>query len=206
MTPYFQDLGVELYCGCCMDLLDSIPNVDLAFTDPPYNVGLSYLGDSSGDHMADYDLWCASWFMKLRQRARTIALTPGTANIGMWYRIAKPDSMAWWVKSGIMRGEPILLWGENAKAFEVVIAPIRKQKECEGHPCAKPELYASRVIGYLSKEGESVLDPFAGTGTILKMARLAGRVAIGIEREERYCEIAAKRCAQGVLDFGTAND
>ena len=204
MKPYFQDEGITLFCGDCLAVLDGIGSVDLVATDPPYNVGLTYQGDESGDKMAHYDLWCASWFLKLKQRAKTIALTPGSNNVGMWYRIAPPDSIAWWVKSGICRGEPILLWGERAKAFEVLIAPIRKLAECEGHPCPKPELFAKRLIAYLSKEGETVLDPFSGTGTILKEARLAGRKAIGIERDDGYCKIAVARMAQGVLALSTS--
>lgn len=70
------------------------------------------------------------------------------------------------------------------------------------HPAPFPLAIPSRLIRMFSFPGDTVLDPFAGTGTTLLAARLLDRKAIGIEVEERYCELIAKRLDQGVLDFG----
>lgn len=70
------------------------------------------------------------------------------------------------------------------------------------HPAPFPLSLARRAIGTTS--AGVVLDPFAGSGTTLRAARDLGRKAIGIELEERFCEMAANRLAQGVLDLGAA--
>jgi site-specific DNA-methyltransferase (adenine-specific) len=71
-----------------------------------------------------------------------------------------------------------------------------------GHPAPFPVSLPKRALA--ATGAQTVLDPFAGSGTTLRAAKDLGRKAIGIELEERYCEIAAKRCAQEVLDFGGA--
>jgi site-specific DNA-methyltransferase (adenine-specific) len=68
-----------------------------------------------------------------------------------------------------------------------------------GHPAAFPPEVVSPWVVACSLEEETVLDPFMGSGTTLRVAKELGRKAIGIEIEERYCEIAAKRLAQEVL-------
>jgi site-specific DNA-methyltransferase (adenine-specific) len=66
-----------------------------------------------------------------------------------------------------------------------------------GHPAEKPEALTSWII---STSGcGSVLDPFMGSGTSLVSAKFSGRRAVGIEVDERYCEMAAKRMGQGAL-------
>ncbi len=67
------------------------------------------------------------------------------------------------------------------------------------HPTQKPMRLMLRLVDLFSQHGETILDPFMGSGTTLRAAKDLGRKAIGIEIEERYCEIAAKRMAQEVL-------
>lgn len=72
----------------------------------------------------------------------------------------------------------------------------------EGHPAPWPTELAARIIRLSSWPSETVIDPFMGSGSTLVAARALGRKAVGIELSERYCEIAAKRLSQGVLDLG----
>jgi len=68
------------------------------------------------------------------------------------------------------------------------------------HPTQKPVALMAWCIS-IAKNPPLILDPFMGSGTTLRAAKDLGRKAIGIEIEEKYCEIAAKRLAQGVLEF-----
>jgi len=70
------------------------------------------------------------------------------------------------------------------------------------HPTGKPYQLLADLVVLFSDAGETILDPFMGSGTTLVAAKQLGRKAIGIELEEKYCEIAVKRLAQKVLDFG----
>jgi site-specific DNA-methyltransferase (adenine-specific) len=72
------------------------------------------------------------------------------------------------------------------------------------HPTQKPRWLFDRLVLASTAAGDMVLDPFMGSGTALRAAKDLGRRAIGIEIEERYCEIAARRCSQETLDLGAA--
>lgn len=82
---------------------------------------------------------------------------------------------------------------------------VLRVRSCHGeaqHPTQKPVALLEHIVEYSVPWGGEVLDPFAGVGSTLLAARNIGCQAIGIEINERYCEIAAKRLAQGALDFG----
>jgi site-specific DNA-methyltransferase (adenine-specific) len=80
-----------------------------------------------------------------------------------------------------------------------IISPIQ---EPTGHPAMMPLDMALAHIQTWTAAGDVVLDPFMGSGTTLRAAKDLGRRAIGIELEEKYCEIAVKRLRQKVLQFG----
>jgi site-specific DNA-methyltransferase (adenine-specific) len=69
------------------------------------------------------------------------------------------------------------------------------------HPREKPVRLFLRILNNSTDHGGTILDPFCGTGPVLRAAKDLGRHAVGIESEERFCEIAAKRLEQGVLAF-----
>lgn len=72
------------------------------------------------------------------------------------------------------------------------------------HPTTKPEPLMVELVTDFTDPGETILDPFAGSGTTLVAAKRLGRKSIGVELSEKYCEIAARRLSQGALDlFGT---
>lgn len=212
MQPYYSDDSCTIYHGDCRDWLSSWFDMPFAmvFADPPYGVGKQY-GESFSDEYGPE--FVAPIAAGLRCAAPVVLVTPGMKHFYSW---PAADWMLGWMKPGStrqskLRGfstwEPILFYG---RPIRPVYQDAIRLPDCNNHangstgdhPCPKPVALLQWLVGEFTEPGDTVLDPFVGSGTTLRAAKNLGRRAIGIEIEERYCEIAAKRLAQEVLDFG----
>jgi DNA modification methylase len=194
MTPYYEQDGITIYHGDCRDVLPSLDARGVVIADPPYGIGV-----------ADWDALIdpASW-LPLALAIGPTAVFCGVRGVGDYPR---PDWMMAWVRVGStqrvgkLRGfnnwEPILLYGIAALSNDVIEAPNTAQQEVSGHPSPKPSRLIRALLARLP-DG-LVVDPFMGTGTTLVEAKRVTRHAIGIDINERYCEMSAQRLAQRAL-------
>ena len=109
------------------------------------------------------------------------------------------DWLVWYKQNpGLTFSECEFAWSNFGKQSRVFCWSWLHADETKSHRTQKP-LDLMRWCLSFAKDAQAILDPFAGSGTTLVAAKLEGRKAVGIEINERYCEIAAKRLAQGVL-------
>ena len=137
-----------------------------------------------------------------RDNAKRVAVTVGTLclwmyppsdALGCYFTPANPSRGKW----GFNVCSPILYYGKDPYAARQPNGTtMTENAEKLGHPCPKPIKAWTWLVNRASKPGELVLDPFAGSGTTLLACKRNGRRAIGIEINERYCEIIARRLSQ----------
>lgn len=213
MKPYYEEAGITIYHGDCREILPTLPKVDLVLTDPPYGI-LNLENGSSGA------------IRKSRRAVGSGKLKDRILNTEKFDWDIAPDEEVFAML--VDRSREQVIWGgnyfplpptrgvlvwdkeqpwENFSQVELAwtsynkpAALIRLRNFAPGklHPTEKP---LSLMKWCLSRceDVTSVLDPFMGSGTTLVACKQAGISCIGIEREERYCEIAADRLRQGVL-------
>ncbi len=195
MKPYYEHAGITIYHGDCRDVLPEIKRADLVLTDPPY--GIRDYGGKWG-HKGELG-WDDMTFdtMGLIMDAGANQIIWG----GNYYSL--PPSRGWlvWFKrDSVPSASSVeLAWTSfdmNSRLIDCTIASTNAERV--GHPTQKPLAVMQWSLSF-TPGGGSVVDPFMGTGTTLVAAKRIGRRAIGIEREERYCELAAKRLSQEVL-------
>jgi site-specific DNA-methyltransferase (adenine-specific) len=213
VTPYYDDGSCVIYHGDCRDVLPLISG-SAVVTDPPYGVGKSY-GDNYDDNGGpEYWDFIRSVIAMCRQSASVVAMTHRVLALR---ELTDWDWVCGWVKRNqqmrlfsmpiLPTWEPILCWGikglevkHRADTFHV--DAVQPATVPGGHPFPKPSTLIASLVTWLCPRGGTVIDPFLGSGTTLRVAKDLGYRSVGIEIEERYCEIAAKRLAQEVLDFG----
>lgn len=224
MKPYYDRDGITLFCGDCREWFASAKDgsVDLILTDPPYNAinrktgGLRKIDKGAADSAPVDIAVMAKEFLRVSSGSIYVwcsdeqytGWTMAFKNAGTTTRIC-----AWWkTNPSPMNGE--YLW---LSALELCVF-ARKEKaffsrHCEApvwhgpfqsetnHPTEKPIWLFNRLVGASCPLGGVVLDPYVGSGTTLRAAKDAGCRAIGIEIEERYCEMIVKRLDQGVFSW-----
>ena len=230
MKPYYQDDLVTLYHGDCREWTQP---ADVLITDPPYGVNLvtktsDYRDSEAFDNGASLRADVVYQDDPAHVRAlvdevipRMLRLTdralifPGTR---MMFAYPEPTAIgAVFTPNGAGRSpwgfqtmHPILYYGKDPFLADGRgsrpngFRDEQPNRERIPHPCPKPISWMRWAVARASREGETVLDPFMGSGTTLVAAKALGRKAIGIELEERYCEFAAIRCSQDVLGLETA--
>lgn len=212
MKPYYDHAGIQIFHGDCREILPTLPKVDLVLTDPPYGVNYIHgavlgpnaskfnncpvVGDDEpfdpafllgydrlilwgGNHFADRLPPSAGWLV-WDKRCNTVVNDQSDCEIA-WSNFLTTARLYYLVWDGFRRGG-----GEKNTPRQ--------------HPTQKPVDLMKWCLGF-APDSKTVIDPFMGSGSVLVAAKARGMAAVGIEIEEKYCEIAAKRLSQEVLQF-----
>jgi DNA modification methylase len=210
MKPYYEDTksGIVIYHGDCREILPTLPKVDLVLTDPPYGINRASKPMSTSSH-GGHKGWPSAEWDTLPPDGATFDLVKRAGNDfcifgANYYPQHMPSGSGWllWDKGQRIDQADGELAATTAKTPFRVFTLNRAAIAQDGsvHPTQKP---LSLMLWCLSffPNAQTILDPFMGSGTTLRAAKDLGRQAIGIELEERYCEIAARRLAQEVLSL-----
>jgi site-specific DNA-methyltransferase (adenine-specific) len=198
--PYYEHGGIVIFNSDCRDILPHLPKVDLVLTDPPYGHGELWQGGTWGADPMYAD--ARRWDVRPPDYVIDLVLQAGQKCIlwgGNYFEM--PPSRCWlsWWKSSRM---PTLADFELAWTnFDRPSKAYLEDRNPDGkryHPTQKPLSLIAWCLGFYDG---CVCDPYMGSGTTLVAAKQLGRRAIGIEIEEKYCEIAVKRLSQEMLPF-----
>ncbi len=231
MKPYYQDKWTTIICGDCrevlpnLDVRDYFPHlteikVDLVLTDPPYGIELGHsdkrvghglhketFGDDSGLMLNEVVI---PTMVNLIETIKQVVVFTGWTSI---HKYPPPDALGGIhcisgvgvSKWGFTHFVPVLFYGKcptQHKGCQPNVIDSVVAIENNDHPCTKPSAWISWLVNFASIPNQLILDPFLGSGTTCYCAKKLNRYSIGIEIEERYCEIAANRCRQTVMELG----
>ena len=222
MKPYYEDDLVTLYHGDCLEVTEWL-DADVLVTDPPYGIGWS-----KGDNAKVLSFRHEGIANDLDTTVRDMALSEWGSSapavvFGTWReQMAAKQTLVWRkpVDAGVVGSttgyrtdtEMIFLLGEWPKRTSAWSSVLETNSNKNaylrpglGHPHAKPVALLEVLIERCPPG--VIADPFAGSGSTLVAAVNQGRKAIGVELEERYCEIIARRLSNQTmtLDFEDAS-
>ena len=212
MTPYYQDDLVTLYHGDCLEVTPWL-EADVLVTDPPYGIpggrlskhsGVPVHADAKWDSPVIRDAALALW----GERPRAVFGTPKTAAPEH-----RGSPLIWDKGDSPGMGDYTWPWGLNYELIFVngagwsgrrrssILRSLHPRAAASqiGHPTPKPVALMESLISYAPPG--VIADPFAGSGSTLIAARNLGRKVIGVELEEKYCELIVKRLSQQAFDF-----
>lgn len=218
MRPYYDHDGITIYHADCREVLPNLPKVDLVLTDPPYGINLNTDGrrfSGPNGHIGRKGNGIGSGDGKPIEGDRSSFDPSFLTQIGthqiIWGWNHFPDKLP--------RGTCLVWLKRYDEAFGTFLSDAETAWMSTGHgvycrrdlsnnaiaidrlhPTQKPLSLMTWCLHFYPK-AHVILDPFMGSGTTLVAAKQLNRRAIGIEIEERYCEIAAKRLSQGVLEL-----
>lgn len=208
MTPYYEHGGITIYHGDCREILPFLQSVDLLLTDPPYGVSQRVDSTRFTNRRGDSRVIRAPVAGDDEPFDPSFLLSYGQHQI-IWGWNNYPDKLPRgaclvWLKRydeafGSFLSDAELAW--MSKGYGVYCTRDLSNNvnpKTRSHPTQKPVSLIGWCLTFF-QNAQLVLDPFMGSGSTLVAARNHGRKAIGIELEERYCEIAAKRLSQEVL-------
>ena len=196
IKPFYEQDGITIYHGDCREILPQLDvKVDLVLTDPPYPD--FYITEYRYDVEVIRDVLTAHDCRQLVfWSARTDFPLPYTA-IHIWNKNPSNTGAQYeriFERNGNHHFKVFTYYMVNSTVAANMTHDIFNE-----HPSQKPKQLISKLITDFSDDGNLILDPFLGSGTTAVAAKILGRKCIGIEIEEKYCEIAVKRLAQSVM-------
>lgn len=226
MKPYYEDGAVKIFHGDCREILPQLEPVDLVLTDPPYGITdhawdkpiaprlwmysptVCFAAEPYATALITgsplpfkYDL---VWIKNTATNLENCRIRPARTH----ERILLFGHVSYAAQKTIRTDEEMkrlnaqqrtrMEWSNPGSVLEFD-AVNNRSGERTAHPSQKPLALIMWLLRSYSLDGNTILDPFMGSGTTLRAAKDLGRKAIGIEIEEKYCEIAARRMAQEVL-------
>jgi hypothetical protein len=223
VTPYYSHGGIQIFLGDCREVLPTLGRFDLLLTDPPYGLSIDTRNDFRGRGLRRQNPKgpCRSkdWAPVTGDDRYfdPVALLPLAPQAILWgannYASRLPDSPCWlaWDRkcgragdSDATDAELAIVIGHRFQTVRVFrhmwIGFQRDSENAQGqlHPMQKPVALMRWCLGFFP-EAKTVVDPYMGSGPVARACKDAGLTYVGIEIEERYAEIAAKRLAQEVL-------